>query len=194
MAVIWKWRPVFLKIVEPALGWSRASPHLFYPCFFILTSEFAHLFKDSRWLAENLWHILKPILDGRALLIPHTLVISLLAPLRPWSKSPRRARVATCLVLPCFIPFPLCSRPICFPNLSRRSVLIHSSLQTVSSWDSDGKRLDLDLGDMLESPTSPSCLIDGGFACRVECFVRFVVSSSCSHPSSPRRLRPPIQA
>lgn len=59
VAVIWKWRAVFVKLVEPALAWSKTSPHLFYPAFFILTSELAHLFKDSRWLAESLWHMAK---------------------------------------------------------------------------------------------------------------------------------------
>jgi undecaprenyl-diphosphatase len=59
VAAIWKWRAVFAKLVEPALAWSKTSPHLFYPAFFILTSELAHLFKDSRWLAESLWHMAK---------------------------------------------------------------------------------------------------------------------------------------
>ena len=59
MAVIWKWRAVFVKLLEPGLAWSKTSPHLFYPAFFILTSELAHLFKDSRWLAESLWHMAK---------------------------------------------------------------------------------------------------------------------------------------
>lgn len=59
VAVIWKWRAVFVKLLEPALVWSKTSPHLFYPAFFILTSELAHLFKDSRWLAESLWHMAK---------------------------------------------------------------------------------------------------------------------------------------
>jgi len=59
MAVIWTWRSVFVKLVEPALAWSKSIPHLFYPAFFILTSELAHLFKDSRWLAESLWHMAK---------------------------------------------------------------------------------------------------------------------------------------
>lgn len=57
VGVIWKWRAVFVKLVEPALTWSKTSPQLFYPAFFILTSELAHLFKDSRWLAESLWHM-----------------------------------------------------------------------------------------------------------------------------------------
>ncbi len=59
VAAIWKWRAVFANLVEPALAWSKTSPHLFYPAFFILTSELAHLFKDSRWLAESLWHMAK---------------------------------------------------------------------------------------------------------------------------------------
>ncbi|QOJ36042.1 MAG: phosphatase PAP2 family protein [Nitrospira sp.] len=58
--VMWKCRGGLIHgYLDGILQWSRSSPHLFYPAFFILTSELAHLFKDSRWLAENLWHLVK---------------------------------------------------------------------------------------------------------------------------------------
>jgi undecaprenyl-diphosphatase len=62
MALVWTFRSACRVIVEPVLAWSRTSPHIFYPAFFVLTAELAHLFKDSRWLAESLWHIARPLL------------------------------------------------------------------------------------------------------------------------------------
>lgn len=59
MVLVWKFRSAFRPVVDPALTWSRASPQFFYPAFFLLTSELAHLFKDTRWVAESLWHIAK---------------------------------------------------------------------------------------------------------------------------------------
>lgn len=63
MVLVWRFRSALHAVVEPALTWSRASPQFFYPAFFILTSELAHLFKDTRWVAETLWHIAKPLLS-----------------------------------------------------------------------------------------------------------------------------------
>lgn len=57
--IIWKCRGLGRPILDGILKWSHSSPHLFYPALFFLTSELAHLFKDSRWLAENLWHLVK---------------------------------------------------------------------------------------------------------------------------------------
>ncbi|MCC2640517.1 MAG: putative Phosphoesterase, superfamily [Nitrospira sp.] len=62
MALVWMFRSACSIIVEPVLAWSRASPQIFYPAFFLLTAELAQLFKDTRWLAESLWHIAKPLL------------------------------------------------------------------------------------------------------------------------------------
>ncbi len=59
VVVIWKSRGLVRPLLDDILTWSHSSPHLFYPALFILTSELAHLFKDSRWLAENLWHLVK---------------------------------------------------------------------------------------------------------------------------------------
>ena len=59
MALLWKCRSLARPLLDGIVQWSHSTPHLFYPVFFLLTSELAHLFKDSRWLAENLWHLVK---------------------------------------------------------------------------------------------------------------------------------------
>jgi len=59
VVIIWKSRGLARPLLDDILKRSHSSPHLFYPALFILTSELAHLFKDSRWLAENLWHLVK---------------------------------------------------------------------------------------------------------------------------------------
>lgn len=59
VALLWKGRNLARPVLDGIIKWSHSSPHLFYPAFFLLTSELAHLFKDSRWLAENLWHLAK---------------------------------------------------------------------------------------------------------------------------------------
>ncbi|MBA5873003.1 MAG: phosphatase PAP2 family protein [Nitrospira sp. CR1.2] len=57
--IIWKCRGLGRPMLDGILKWSHSSPHLFYPALFFLTSELAHLFKDSRWLAESLWNLVK---------------------------------------------------------------------------------------------------------------------------------------
>lgn len=63
MSLVWRSRSSWSVVVEPVLAWSRKSPQTFFPCFFLLTAELAHLFEDTRALAENLWHIVKPLLE-----------------------------------------------------------------------------------------------------------------------------------
>lgn len=62
MSLAWRFRSSWRIVVDPVLAWSRASPQTFFPCFFLLTAELAHLFEDTRGLAESLWHIVKPLL------------------------------------------------------------------------------------------------------------------------------------
>jgi undecaprenyl-diphosphatase len=62
MTLIWNFRSSWRVMTDPVLAWSRASPQTFFPCFFLLTAELAHLFEDTRELAETLWHIVKPLL------------------------------------------------------------------------------------------------------------------------------------
>ncbi len=59
MGLVWTFRSACRIIVEPVLAWSRTSPQIFYPAFFLLTAELAHVFKDTRWLGESLSHIAK---------------------------------------------------------------------------------------------------------------------------------------
>ena len=62
MSLVWNFRSSWRLVTDPVLAWSRASPQTFFPCFFLLTAELAHLFEDTRELTENLWHIVKPLL------------------------------------------------------------------------------------------------------------------------------------
>jgi undecaprenyl-diphosphatase len=62
MSLVWKSRSSWRVLVNPVLGWSRTYPQFFFPCFFLLTAELAHLFEDTRALAEGLWHTVKPLL------------------------------------------------------------------------------------------------------------------------------------
>jgi undecaprenyl-diphosphatase len=62
MSLVWTFRSSWRPVVDPVLAWSRSSPQTFFPCFFLLTAELAHLFEDTRALAETLWHIVKPLL------------------------------------------------------------------------------------------------------------------------------------
>lgn len=61
MSLVWSFRSSWSIIVEPVLAWSKKSPQTFFPCFFLLTGELAHLFEDSRLLAVGLWQIIRAI-------------------------------------------------------------------------------------------------------------------------------------